>query len=63
MLTFKFDISDVKENECYHSVEMRWADTSSDCIEDMVEHFEDFLIGLGYGVEHGEIQFVKGDDI
>jgi hypothetical protein len=64
MIRFEFDPSDlVKEKrKFYNKVILEWEDGSDDCVEDMIEKFEDFLIAKGYGVRFGEIQFIKEDE-
>jgi hypothetical protein len=61
MITFKFSIEDLDETSrpYYHNTELSYPEGCNACVEDMIEHFEDFLRAMGYGVERGEIQFIK----
>jgi len=61
MITFRFSTEDLpkEQKKYYHNTELTYAGGCDDCIDDMIEKFEDFLIAMGYGLQKGEIHFLK----
>ncbi len=61
MITFKFSTEDLhkEQKKYYHNTELTYEGGCDACIEEMIEKFEDFLIAMGYGLEKGEIHFIK----